>query len=91
MVAQEAAVAEEQRQSLTTGLSGLKLTIPTPASISRMTSGSSSQSKGKRKAMEEEASMSQYILLFIFHSPLTFSVGQNFRCATRARLLASLV
>jgi hypothetical protein len=61
--AQEAAATEEQRrQSLTTGLSGLKLTIPAPASISRMTSGSSMQSKGKRKVTEEEPSASQYVL-----------------------------
>jgi hypothetical protein len=71
-VAQEAAAAEEQRQSPTMGLSGLKLTIPAPASISQMTSGSSTQSKGKRKATEKEPSMSQFILLFMFHSPLTF-------------------
>jgi hypothetical protein len=73
--AQEAAAAEEQRQTLATGLSGLKLTIPAPASISRMTSGSSSQSKGKRKVTEEEPSTSQYVSLSMFHSPLTFSVG----------------
>jgi hypothetical protein len=60
-VAQEAAAAEEQWQSLATGLSGLKLTIPAPASIARMASGSSTQSKGKRKATEEEPSASQYV------------------------------
>jgi hypothetical protein len=59
--AQEAVVAEEQRQSLATGLSGLKLTIPAPASIARTTSGSSTQSKGKRKATEEEPAASQYV------------------------------
>jgi hypothetical protein len=73
--AREAAAVEEQRQSLATGLLGLKLTIPAPASIVRMTSGSSTQSKGKRKAMEEEPSTSQYISLFMFRSLLTFSVG----------------
>jgi hypothetical protein len=57
-VAWEAAAAEEQRQSLTMGLSGLKLTIPAPASISRTTSG---LPKGKRKVMEEEPSASQYV------------------------------
>jgi hypothetical protein len=90
-VAQEAAAAEEQRQSLTTGLSGLKLTIPAPASISCTTSDSSSQSKGKRKAMEEEPSMSRYILLSMFCSPLTFSVGQSFRPVTRAQSPTVLV
>jgi membrane protein involved in colicin uptake len=64
--------AQEQWQSLATGLSGLKLTIPAPASIARMTLGSSTQSKGKRKATEEEPSTSQYVSLFMFHSPLTF-------------------
>jgi hypothetical protein len=59
--AREAAVAEEQQQSLATGLSGLKLTIPAPASIARMTSGLSTQSKGKRKATEEEPSTPQYV------------------------------
>jgi hypothetical protein len=73
------------------GLSGLKLTIPAPASISRMTSGLSSQSKGKIKAMEEEPSTSQHVLLFMFNSLLAFSVGQNFCHATCARSLASLV
>jgi hypothetical protein len=72
---QEVAVAEEQHQSLATGLSGLKLTIPVPASIAHMASGSLTQSKGKRKVTEEALSTSQYILLFIFHSLLTFSVG----------------
>jgi hypothetical protein len=67
-----AAAVEEQRQSLPVGLTGLKLTIPAPASISRMTSGSSTQSKGKRKAMEEELSASQYVSLFMFRSPLNF-------------------
>jgi hypothetical protein len=57
----EVAAAEEQWQSLATGLSGLKLTIPTPASIARTTSGSSTQSKGKRKATEEELATSQYV------------------------------
>jgi hypothetical protein len=56
--AREAAAAEEQRQLLATGLSGLKLTISAPASISQTTSGSSTQSKGKRKATEEEPSAS---------------------------------
>jgi hypothetical protein len=62
--AQEAAAVEEQ--SLAIGLSGLKLTIPAPASITRMASGSSTQSKGKRKATEEEPSMSQCILFIQF-------------------------
>jgi hypothetical protein len=43
------------------GLSGLKLTILAPVSIARTTSGSSTQSKGKRKATEEELSTSQYV------------------------------
>jgi hypothetical protein len=60
-VAQEVVVAEEQRQSLATGLSGLKLTIPASSSIAHTASGSSTQSKGKRKVMEEELAMSQYI------------------------------
>jgi hypothetical protein len=71
-LAREKAAAEEQQQSLAMGLSGLKLTIPTPASIAWTTSGSSTQSKGKRKAMEEEPSTSQYVSLFMFRSPLTF-------------------
>jgi hypothetical protein len=60
-VAREVAAAEEERQSLATGLSGLKLTIPAPASIARTTLGSSTQSKGKRKAIEEEPSASRYV------------------------------
>jgi hypothetical protein len=71
-VAWEAAVAEEEWQSLTMGLSSLKLTIPTPASISWMTSGLSIQSKGKRKVTEEELSTSQFVLLFMFCLLLTF-------------------
>jgi hypothetical protein len=71
-------VAEEQRQSLTTGLSGLKLTIPAPASISLTTSGSSSQSKGKRKVTEEEPSASQCVPFFIFRASLILSVGRSF-------------
>jgi hypothetical protein len=70
--AREAAAAEEQRQSLATGLSGLKLTIPAPASIARTASGSSTQSKGKRKATEEEPSASQYVSLSTFHSLFDF-------------------
>jgi hypothetical protein len=38
-VAWEEAAAEEQWQSLATGLSGLTLTIPAPASIARTASG----------------------------------------------------
>jgi hypothetical protein len=64
--AQEAAAAEEQQKTLAMGLSGLKLTIPAPASISRTTSGSSSHSKGKRKAMEEVPSMSQCVTFIPF-------------------------
>jgi hypothetical protein len=60
-VAREAVAVEEERQSLTTGLSGLKFTILAPASIARTTSGSSTQSKWKRKATEEEPSASQYV------------------------------
>jgi hypothetical protein len=91
--AREAVAAEEQRQSLAMGLSGLKVTIPAPASISRMTSGLSTQSKGKRKAMEEEPSMSQCVsfILFLFCSLLTFSGGPSFRRATCARLPVLLV
>jgi hypothetical protein len=67
---QEAAVVEEQQKLLATGLSGLKLTIPAPASIARMASGSSTQSKGKRKATEEDPSTSQYVLfLYSFFVP----------------------
>jgi hypothetical protein len=55
------AAAEEQQQSLAMGLSGLKLTIPAPASITCMASGSSTQSKGKRTVTEEDLSASQYI------------------------------
>jgi hypothetical protein len=66
----EAAAVEEQRQSLAMGLSGLKLTIPAPASILRTTSSSSTQSKGKRKVTEEEPSTSQCVsfipFLFLF-------------------------
>jgi hypothetical protein len=64
--AREVAVAEEQRQSLAMGLSGLELTIPAPANITHTTSSSSTQSKGKRKATEEDPSISQYVLLFSF-------------------------
>jgi hypothetical protein len=64
--AQEEVAAKEHQQSLATGLSGLKLTIPAPASIAQMTSGSSTQSKGKRRATEEEPSMSQYIAFIPF-------------------------
>jgi hypothetical protein len=60
------------------GLSGLKLTILAPANIARMASGSSTQSKGKRKATEEEPSTSQYIPFFIFRALLILSVGQSF-------------
>jgi hypothetical protein len=54
---------EEQWQSLAMGLLGLKLTIPAPASISQMTSGLSTPSKGKRKrkVTEEELSASHYV------------------------------
>jgi membrane protein involved in colicin uptake len=83
--AREEAVAEEQRQSLTMGLSGLKLTIPAPASIGWTTSGSSTQSKGKRKVTEEGPSMSQYVSLSMFRSPLTFSVGRSFCPVTCAQ------
>jgi hypothetical protein len=64
----EAAAAEEQWQSLATGLSGLKLTIPALASITCTALGSLSltQSKGKRKATEEAPSVSQYVLLLYF-------------------------
>jgi hypothetical protein len=55
------------------------------------TSGLSTQSKGKRKATEEGLSTSQYISLSMFHSPLTFSVGQSFCPATHAQLPASPV
>jgi hypothetical protein len=89
--AREAAAAEEQWQSLATGLSGLKLTIPAPASIARMASGSSTQSKGKRKAMEEESSTSQYVSFFIFRASLILSVGRGFPRAIRAQSPASLV
>jgi hypothetical protein len=60
--AQEVATAEEQRQSLPKGLSGLTLTIPAPSSIARTASGSLTQSKGKRKVTEEDLSASQYVL-----------------------------
>jgi hypothetical protein len=70
-VAREAAAEEEHWQSLAMGLSGLTLTILAPASITRTASGSSTQSKGKRKATEEDPSASQYFLFlysfFIHH------------------------
>jgi hypothetical protein len=88
----EAAAAEEQRrQSLAMGFSGLTLTIPAPASIARMASGLSTQSKGKRGVMEEELSTSQYVPFFIFRASLILSVGQSFRLATCACLLGLLV
>jgi hypothetical protein len=91
-VAREAAAAEEEWQLLAMGLSGLKLTIPAPASIVQMTSGLSTQSKWKRKVTEEEPSTSQYVLfIHFFHSLLTFSGGQSFRHATRAQSLVLLV
>jgi hypothetical protein len=68
-VVQEVAAVDEQQQSLTIGLWGLKLTIPAPASITHMALGSSTQSKGKRKVTEEAPSVSQYAF---FHSLLTF-------------------
>jgi hypothetical protein len=83
--------AEEQRQSLTMGLSGLKLTIPAPASIARTASGSSTQSKGKRKVMEEEPSMSQYVPFFIFRASLILSVGRGFPHVIRAQSPVFLV
>jgi hypothetical protein len=89
--AREEAMAEEQWQSLAIGLSGLKLTIPAPASITRMASGLSTQSKGKRKVMEEELSTSQYVPFFIFCASLILSVGQSFCLATHARSLGWLV
>jgi alkylation response protein AidB-like acyl-CoA dehydrogenase len=50
-------VAEgEWQQALSTGLLGLKLTIPPPSVISRSGSGLSTQSKGKRKVTEEALS-----------------------------------
>jgi hypothetical protein len=63
--AREAAAAETAA-TVTTGLSGLKLTIPAPASIARTASGSSTQSKGKRKAAEEEPSTSQCVAFIPF-------------------------
>jgi hypothetical protein len=65
-VARETVAAEEQWQSLTTRLLGLKLTIPAPASIAHTASGLSTQSKGKRKVTEEDPSTSQYILYSFF-------------------------
>jgi hypothetical protein len=90
-VAQEAAVAEEQRQSLAMGLSGLKLTILAPASIARMASGLSTQSMGKRKATEEETSASQYVPFFIFRASLILSVGRSFPRVIRAQSPVLLV
>jgi membrane protein involved in colicin uptake len=58
--AREAVMEEEQWQSLSKGLSGLTLT-PAPSSIVHTASGSSTQSKGKRKVMEEDSSVSQYV------------------------------
>jgi hypothetical protein len=84
-------VAEEQRQLLATGLSGLELTILAPANIVQTTWGSSTQSKGKRKATEEGLSTSQYVSLSMFHSLLTFSVGRSFHLATCAQSPASPV
>jgi hypothetical protein len=87
----EVAAAEEQRQSLTTGLSGLKLTILAPASIACMASGLLTQSKGKRKMTEEDLSASQYLSFFIFHPSLILSIDHDFPCVIHARLLASPV
>jgi hypothetical protein len=42
----EEAAEEERQQALSTGLSGLKLTIPAPSIISRLGSGSSLNQKG---------------------------------------------
>jgi hypothetical protein len=67
-VALEVAVAEEQQQSLTMGLSGLKLTILAPASIARMASGSLTQSKGKRKRQRRiHPHPSTFCYSFFFH------------------------
>jgi hypothetical protein len=88
---QEAAAVEEQWQSLTMGLSGLKPTIPAPASITHMALGSSTQSKGKRKVTEEDLSASQYVSLFIFNSLLTIPVGRGFPRAIHTQSLASPV
>jgi hypothetical protein len=66
------------------GLSGLKLTIPAPASIARMASGSLTQSKGKRKVTEEAPSASQYISFFIH-----FSFIADFLCRLRFPLCDS--
>jgi hypothetical protein len=63
---------EEQRQSLSKRLSGLTLTILAPSSIARTASGSSTQSKGKRKATEEDLSASQYVLFLQLSSLADF-------------------
>jgi hypothetical protein len=58
----EAAAVEEQWQLLSKRLSGLTLTSLAPSSIAHTAPGLLTQSKGKRKAMEEDSSVSQYIL-----------------------------
>jgi membrane protein involved in colicin uptake len=75
--AQEAAAAEEQRQSLATGLLGLKLTIPAPASIARTTSGSSTQSKGEEEG--DRGGAIQVSVRLIIH--VSFTV--DFFCRSR--------
>jgi hypothetical protein len=53
VVRREAEADEERCQSLAAKLSGLMFTIPAPSTIASMVSGSSTQSKGKRKVTEE--------------------------------------
>jgi membrane protein involved in colicin uptake len=90
----EEMVAEEARQqALSSGLSGLKLTIPAPSVISRSGSGSSMQSKGKRKATEYALPSSTYVFsvsvsVLPFFMPVC--IDPSSLHATLARLLEFL-
>jgi hypothetical protein len=88
--AREAAAAK-MAATVTTGLSGLKLTIPAPASIVHTASRLSTQSKGKRKVRKRSYPLLSASHLFRFRSLLTFSRGRGFHCVTRAQSSASLV
>jgi hypothetical protein len=82
---EETAAEEAWQQAVSTGLSGLKLTIPAPSVISRLGSGSSTQSKGKRKATEETPSSSMKVFL-CFSLRLLLMPGRIDRNSLRAML-----